>query len=262
MRDELCGEASEVAAVRVVVAGGTGRAGSEVARALHEAPEIELVGAVSRRQAGRDLGEALGGNVWDVPLAGSVAGALANAHADVLVDFTLATVAGPNAMTAIETGVRPVVGVTGIPQPDVAAVVAAARRAGLGAAFIPNFSFGAMLLQRFAVEATRFFDRVEIVERHHDGKKDAPSGTAARLARVLAEAGAQEPVPIHSVRLPGHIAHHEAVFGGLGEILTIRHDTTSRSSWGPGVRLAIREVMRRSTVAFDLADLVSESPGR
>jgi 4-hydroxy-tetrahydrodipicolinate reductase len=247
-----------VAQVRVILAGATGRAGSEVARALRHEDGIRIVGAVARRQAGSDLGVALGGEAWDVPIHPTVAKALTSARADVLVDFTLADVAGGHALAALNAGVRPVVGATGIPEADAAAIVESSARTGLGAALIPNFSFGIMLLQRFAVEALRFYPAVEIVERHHDTKKDAPSGTAARLARVLEAAGARKPVPVHSVRLPGHVAHHEVVLGGLGEILTIRHDTTSRASWGPGVALAARTVMTRPGVAFDLADLVAE----
>lgn len=245
-----------MAQVRVVLAGATGRAGSEVARALRQEEGVHLVAGVARRQAGRDLGSALGGEPWDVPIHPTVDAALSVAAADVLVDFTLADVAGAHALAALNRGVRPVVGATGIPEAEVAAIVDASARTGLGAALIPNFSFGVMLLQRFAVEALRFFPAVEVIERHHDTKKDAPSGTAARLARVLAAGGARQPVPVHSVRLPGHVAHHEVVLGGLGEILTIRHDTTSRASWGPGVALAVRAVMGRPGVALDLADLV------
>ncbi len=244
----------------MVLAGATGRAGSEVARALRHEDGIHLVAGVARRQAGHDLGTALGGEAWDVPIHATVDGALAAAGADVLVDFTLADVAGGHALAALNRGVRPVVGATGIPEAEVAAIAAASERTGLGAALIPNFSFGVMLLQRFATEALRFFPAVEVIERHHDTKKDAPSGTAARLARVLAAAGARQPVPVHSVRLPGHIAHHEVVMGGLGEILTIRHDTTSRASWGPGVALAVRTVMHRPGLARDLADLVAQGP--
>jgi len=245
-----------LAQVRVVLAGATGRAGSEVARSLRKEAGIRLVAGVARQKAGLDLGAALGGEPWDVPVRATVSEALADGGVDVLVDFTLADSAGGHALLALERGVRPVVGATGIPAAEVAAIVSAAERTGLGAALIPNFSFGVMLLQRFAVEALRFYPAVEIIERHHDTKKDAPSGTAARLARVLEEAGAKGPVPVHSVRLPGHVAHHEVVLGGLGEILTIRHDTTSRASWGPGVALAARTVMNRPGVAFDLADLV------
>jgi 4-hydroxy-tetrahydrodipicolinate reductase len=246
-----------VGELRVIMAGATGRTGREVARALHQDPDLRLVAGVARQHAGQDLGEALGEDAWDVPLLASVAEALQRARADVLVDFTLADAAGRHALLAVAHGVRPVVGTTGIPPAEVAEVAAACERAGLGGAVIANFSFGAMLLQRFAVEALRFFDAVEVIERHHAAKKDAPSGTAARLAAVLAQAGARAPVPVHSVRLPGHVAHHEVVFGGTGEILTLRHDTISRASFGPGVCLAVRAVMDRRGVAFDLADLIA-----
>lgn len=243
--------------LRVVLAGATGKTGSEIARALHGDDELDLVAAVARQRSGQDLGAVLGGQVWGVPIESDLEAVLDRERPDVLVDFTHGDVAGRHAILALEQGVRPVVGATGLPPSDLAEIERLASRRGLGAAIVPNFSFGALLLQRFAAQALQFFQSVEIIERHHQTKKDAPSGTAARLARVLAEAGAREPIPIHSLRLPGYVAQHEVVFGGPGETLSIIHESTSRASFAPGVLLAIRRVMALRGVVYDLEALLA-----
>jgi 4-hydroxy-tetrahydrodipicolinate reductase len=124
---------------------------------------------------------------------------------------------------------------------------------------VPNFSFGAVLMMRFAAQAARVFPRAEIVELHHDAKRDAPSGTATLTARRIHDAGAPLP-PIHSVRLPGLVAHQETIFGGTGETLTIRHDTLSRESFGPGILAAIRAVRGRRGLVIGLDALLDAVP--
>jgi 4-hydroxy-tetrahydrodipicolinate reductase len=242
--------------LRVIFAGATGKTGSELARGLLQEPDIALVGAVSRRAAGRDLGEALGLGPRGIPVRADLGSLLREVEADVLLDFTSPEVAGQHALLAVRHGLRPVVGTTGIPQEELSELEAECEKRGLGAVVIPNFSFGAMLLHRFAREAVRFFPRLEIVEKHHEKKKDAPSGTALRLARSLEAAGIGT-IPIHSVRLPGHVAHHEVIFGGEGEVLTLRHDTISRASFLPGVLLALRRVGEIKGVVYDLWDLLT-----
>ncbi|MDI3316542.1 MAG: 4-hydroxy-tetrahydrodipicolinate reductase [Bacillota bacterium] len=241
--------------VRVVVAGATGRTGSAVTRGLLAADGIEVVGAVAHRHAGEPLSAHLG-----VPTALQVEGDLATClereQPDVLVDFTLPAVAGGNALLALERGVRPVVGTTGLADEEVDAIRQRAQELRLGAAVIPNFSFGILLLSRFAREATRFFPKVEVVELHHDTKLDVPSGTALHLAEALEAAGARAPVPIHSVRLPGFVARHTLIFGGTGETLTLTHDSSSRDSFAPGVILAVRRVLQLDHAVFDLGELV------
>lgn len=223
---------------------------------MHDAAELDLVAAVARRGAGDDAGRRIAGTPWGVTLEADVDTALQRTRPDVLVDFTLAESGGRHALLALHRGVRPVVGTTGIPAGEIQEIERLAADLGLGAAIIANFSFGIMLLQRFAVEALRFFPAVEVVETHHATKKDAPSGTAARLRDVLLAGGARQPVPVHSLRLPGAVASHEVVCGGAGERLTLRHDTTSRASFGPGVVLACRRVMDLDRVVHDLADLL------
>jgi 4-hydroxy-tetrahydrodipicolinate reductase len=168
------------------------------------------------------------------------------ADADAMVDFTAPDVVVPNVLRALAAGVPCVVGTSGW---DTAEVAAAAQAAGLPVFFAPNFAIGAVLMMRFAEESSRFFDAAEIVELHHETKLDAPSGTAlATAARMEGE------VPIHSVRLPGLVAHQEVILGGRGETLTIRHDTTSREAFVPGVLLALtklRELPPGVTVGLD-----------
>ena len=154
--------------------------------------------------------------------------------AEVVVDFTRPDAVVPNALAAIAAGVDVVVGTSGW---DTAAVDEPARAAGVRVFFAPNFALGAVLMIRFAVEAARYLDRAEIVELHQDTKVDAPSGTARATAEALGGG-----VPIHSVRLPGLVAHQEVLLGGPGQLLTIRHDATSREAYVPGVLLALERL--------------------
>jgi 4-hydroxy-tetrahydrodipicolinate reductase len=153
----------------------------------------------------------------------------------VLVDFTQPESALPNAREALAAGVHVVIGTTGFDLDDLAGL------SGANVLVAPNFAIGAVLMMRFAAEAAALMPSAEIVELHHDKKLDAPSGTAARTAKLMKDSSGNE-VPIHSVRLPGLVAHQEVIFGGTGETLTIRHDALDRSSFMPGVLLAIRRV--------------------
>jgi 4-hydroxy-tetrahydrodipicolinate reductase len=167
---------------------------------------------------------------------------------EVVVDFTRPDTALQNALACLQAGAHVVIGTTGF---DLASLTEHSSAVGAGASpdaraanvFIaPNFAIGAVLMMRFAAEASRYMPKAEIVELHHDGKLDAPSGTAARTAQLMAEASGRQPPPIHSVRLPGIVANQEVILGDVGQTLTIRHDTTGRESFMPGVLLAIRGV--------------------
>ena len=156
--------------------------------------------------------------------------------ADVVVDFTAPGSALQNALDCLAAGVHVVIGTTGFD----AAPLAQAR--GANVLIAPNFAIGAVLMMRFAVEAARHMAAAEIIELHHDQKLDAPSGTAALTAALMAQATGGEPPPIHSVRLPGLVAHQEVILGDLGQTLTIRHDSLNRESFMPGVLLAVRRI--------------------
>jgi 4-hydroxy-tetrahydrodipicolinate reductase len=205
--------------IRVGVAGAAGRMGEAVCAAVAQADDMSLVGRADPA-LGTDLAEILSG-------------------CDVVVDFTQPDTAAENIRACLAAGVHVVVGTTGF---DLDAVTSDAQRAGANLFVAPNFAIGAVLMMRFAAEAARHMASAEIIELHHDAKLDAPSGTAARTAALMAEAaGASEP-PIHSVRLPGLVAHQEVILGDVAQTLTIRHDSMARESFMPGVLLAIRRV--------------------
>jgi 4-hydroxy-tetrahydrodipicolinate reductase len=182
---------------------------------------------------------------------GDLPAALAAGGIDVLVDFTRPEAVLANARAALEAGVHAVVGTTGLSDGQVDELRALAEAGPANAVIAPNFAVGAVLMMRFAAEASRHMRRAEIVELHHDGKLDAPSGTALRTAGLM-----EGEVPIHSVRLPGLVAHQEVILGGLGETLTIRHDSLSRESFMPGVVLAVRAVADRPGLTMGLEPIL------
>jgi 4-hydroxy-tetrahydrodipicolinate reductase len=208
--------------IRVVVAGAAGRMGETVCAAIDRAEDLQLSG-----RADPLLGVALDDVLTD---------------ADVVVDFTHPESALDNALACVRAGVHVVIGTTGFdPAPLADVATPAGTRAG-NVFIAPNFAIGAVLMMRFAAEAARHMSRAEIIELHHDAKLDAPSGTAARTAELMAAASGDGLPPIHSVRLPGLVAHQEVILGDLAQTLTIRHDTISRESFMPGVLLAVRRV--------------------
>jgi 4-hydroxy-tetrahydrodipicolinate reductase len=199
---------------RVAVAGAAGRMGQAVCAAVEGAEDLELGGRADPA-LGTELAAVLG-------------------DADVVVDFTRPDQALDNARACLEAGVHVVIGTTGF---DLGGLREAARGASANAFVAPNFAIGAVLMMRFAAEAARHMDAAAIIEYHHPAKLDAPSGTAKRTAELM-----DGDVPIHSVRLPGIVADQEVIFGGEAQTLTIRHATTDRTSFMPGVLLAVRRV--------------------
>lgn len=247
--------------IRVVVAGATGKAGREMVRAVVRDQGFALVGAVALNGVGIDIGELLGlesGNTG-VQVKTSLEDALKTGlQADVLLDFTNPAAARKTVPAAVAAGIAPVVGTTGFETADINYFADLCRARELGGAFIANFSVGVMLMMRFAEEARRFLPHVEIIEMHHHTKLDAPSGTAvrtrARLEKALGDLTAP-PVAVHSVRLPGLVAHQEVIFGGPGQILTIRHDAPSREAYVPGVLMTSKWVLKEKRIAFDLEEV-------
>jgi 4-hydroxy-tetrahydrodipicolinate reductase len=216
--------------IRVVLAGASGRTGTPVAAALEAASDIALVARVAPSLAGAGAGR-----------YGSLGEALGAAPADVLVDLTRPELGELHALAALAQGLAVVLGTTGLDAAAHERLGDAARTAGLPVFYAPNFALGAVLAMRFAEQAAALLPHAEIVELHSQHKRDAPSGTAAATAgRIRAVTGRD--VPIHSVRLPGLVAHQETLLGGEGELLTIRHDAISREAFAPGVLLAVRRV--------------------
>ncbi len=207
--------------IEVVVAGAAGRMGQTVCAAVEGAEDMELVGRAD-------------------PLLESTLEELLPL-AEVVVDFTQPDTALANALACVGAGVHVVIGTTGFDQEPLRAALNAGGTQSK-ALIAPNFAIGAVLMMRFAAEAARHMQKAEIVELHHDGKLDAPSGTAARTAELMADATGGPQPPIHSVRLPGLVASQEVILGDLAQTLTIRHDTTGRESFMPGVLLAVRAV--------------------
>ncbi len=223
--------------LRIALRGASGRLGRVVEEALAEVPDLEVTARPGR-------GEALGG--------------ILPGQADILLDLT-----APDALADLDAAIGPgrwvVVGTSGVGEAELSRWRARLGNGAGAVLVVPNFALGAVLLQRFAAEAVRWLPAVEIVELHHAGKKDSPSGTAAETARRIAAArgdgrsaagsaegpfrgGRVHGIPIHSVRLPGLLAHQEVLFGGAGEVLSLRHDTLDRKAFVPGILLALRKV--------------------
>jgi 4-hydroxy-tetrahydrodipicolinate reductase len=205
--------------IKVVVSGAAGRMGQAVCETVEAATDTELVGRADPA-LGVALEEVLG-------------------VADVVVDFTRPDTALGNAQACLAAGVHAVVGTTGF---DLEALRGAAEASGANCFVAPNFAIGAVLLMEVSQTIARHMPECEIVELHHDRKLDAPSGTAKRTAELISAAGGNVHEPIHSVRLPGLVAHQEVVFGGEGQTLSLRHDSIDRRSFMPGVLLAVRKV--------------------
>jgi 4-hydroxy-tetrahydrodipicolinate reductase len=202
--------------IRVAVAGAAGKMGATVCDAVNGADDMELTGRA------------------DPALGTTLAEVLPNA--DVVVDFTRPDTALQNALDCVAAGVHVVIGTTGFDAEPLRSA------SGANVFIAPNFAIGAVLMMRFAAEAAKHMAKAEIIELHHDGKLDKPSGTAARTAELMAQASGKEAPPIHSVRLPGMVANQEVILGDVGQTLTIRHDTIDRVSFMPGVLLAVRRV--------------------
>ncbi len=225
--------------LRVAVAGVSGRMGHVAHAAINAAPDLTFAGGFARHE-----------NTEEHTYA-DLAHLLRVERPDVLVDLTLHPFSVNVAMACISHNVRPVIGVSGWSSEEIASLDAVARTHEIGAMHVPNFALGAVLMMRFAEQAARFFPTAEIIELHHDGKLDAPSATSrATAARI--DAVTHRMPPIHSVRLRGLVAHQEVLFGGDGEVLTIRHDSLSRDSFAAGMVLAIRRVMHLHGVEVGL----------
>ena len=217
--------------IRVAVSGAAGKMGATVCGAVEGAEDMELCGRADP-SLGVGLPEVL-------------------ADADVVVEFSTPDTALGNAKACLDAGVHVVVGTTGF---DLDALRKAAEASEANCFVAPNFAIGAVLLMEAAQLVAKHMPECEIVELHHDRKLDAPSGTAKRTAELIAAAGGKVHEPIHSVRLPGLVAHQEVIFGGEGQTLAVRHDSIDRASFMPGVVLAVREVARlpeRFTVGLE-----------
>ncbi len=258
--------------IRVLVAGAGGRMGREVVKAVTAEADMELVAAVDPAHAGETLPDECG---CTLAVLGDLGEAIAATKPQVMVDFTHPEAVESNVRAALAGGVDCVVGTTGIPE-DTFRALASNAPTGTCLFVAPNFAIGAVLMMLFAEQAARLMPHAEVVELHHDRKADAPSGTAMRTARLIAGARDGAPngpgretevaegargalvngVPVHSVRLPGLVAHQEVIFGGQGQTLSIRHDSIDRTSFMPGVVLAVRKVGALDGLVIGLESLL------
>jgi len=259
--------------IKVVVQGALGRMGREVINALCNEPEMQIVGAVELQAAEDYLN--LPDSSGKVPFSSDLGYILTKCHPDVLVDFTIAQATMLAVRIATKQGVNLVVGTTGLTPGDIDEIEQLTRAHRVGAVVAPNFALGAVLMIHLAKLAAKYLDYAEIIELHHHQKVDAPSGTALSTAKAMAQArgkpfyhpseskrvsgsrGEQvEGITIHSVRLPGLMAHQEVILGTTGQTLSIRHDTINRECYMPGVILAIKEVVKRQGLVYGLDALL------
>jgi len=241
--------------ISTIINGANGRMGQEAVRAIEQDPELTLLAKADRDD-----------NLFDL---------IREHSAQVVVDFTVASSAFENTITILKAGARPVVGTTGFLPEQITEIKKLAHEKNLGVIIAPNFSIGAVLMMKYAQDAAKYFNHVEIIELHHDKKEDSPSGTAVKTAEMIAETltpstqktkehetipGARGAnhlnIPIHAIRLPGLLAHQEVIFGSLGETLTIRHDTINRECFMPGVKLACKKVMEKNEVIYGLENIL------
>lgn len=256
--------------IKVLVAGANGKMGKQVVQMVLKDLELEYVGGVdiSKDESFEQLGSS--------KIYTSLSEAIINEKPDVLVDFTRPDAVKENIEIAIKMGVSPVVGTTGLTLDDVSYLDKLAKEAEVGGIVAPNFAIGAVLMMRFAGMAARYMPNVEIIELHHDQKLDAPSGTAIKTAELIAKerqliqqgnpdekeiiagsrGGEYSGFRIHSLRLPGLVAHQEVIFGDQGQTLTIRHDSINRESFMPGVNLAIKKVKSFTGIIYGLEHLL------
>jgi len=279
----------QTGSIPVVVTGALGRMGAEVIRAVHAAPDCHLVGAVDNTpgKEGHDVGELLGLSALDVAVTADLEGCLCSASqavrdagpgkGAVMVDFTHPSVVYANTRAAIAYGVHPVIGTTGLSPAQLDDLQTFSVKASIGGAVIPNFSVGMVLLQQAAAAAARFYDHAELTELHHNRKADAPSGTCIKTAELMEELGKQfnatevdehesldgsrggqrpSGLRLHSLRLPGLVAHQEVMFGSPGETYTLRHDTIDRAAYMPGVLLCVRKVRQLQALVYGLERLL------
>ena len=259
--------------IKVVIHGAAGKVGQVLVDTFSREAAVKLVGAVDVKAPADKI---VLPDRSTIPFSSNLEGILNSARPDVMVDFTVAAATMPAVRVATSYKINIVIGTTGLSAADVAEIAKLARDNQVGVVLASNFALGAVLMMYFAKIAAKYMDYAEIIELHHQTKDDAPSGTALNTARAMAEyrgrpfseavdAGKNyasrgqnsSGIPIHSVRLPGLVAHQEVILGGLGQTLTIRHDTINRECYVPGVLLAVQEVVKQKGLTQGLDNLLS-----
>jgi 4-hydroxy-tetrahydrodipicolinate reductase len=261
--------------INVLLCGAAGKMGREITRAIAGVPDLELVGAVDLIRVGEDAGLLAGIRPLGITVSDSLPEMLARKKAHVLADFTSPLAVMENIKLALQHRVPAVVGTTGLGDDELQSIRQWVEQYATGAIIAPNFALGAVLMMKMVQLCARYFTAVEIIEMHHDEKLDAPSGTALQTARLIgdsigavmqerekfekipgARGGRVSGIPVHSVRLPGLVAHQEVIFGGAGQLLTLRHDAFTRECFIPGLLLAIRRAPRNEKFIFGIENLL------
>lgn len=261
--------------IRVLVVGACGRMGREVVKAVLADPELQLAGAVDKINQNKDIGLCIGLEQSNVIIRNDLGAALELEQPRVVVDFTTPASIMQNLREIAAHKVHAVVGTTGLTPENLQEISNLCSAHNVNILVAPNFAIGALLMMRFAAQAARYFSQVEIIELHHDQKLDAPSGTAIKTAEMIiagrngscqknlseekikgVRGGEMGGIHLHSIRLPGLIAHQEVIFGGEGQTLTIRHDSLSRESFMPGVMIGIKKVLDTPGFTYGLDQII------
>lgn len=262
--------------IKVIIAGPRGRMGKEAVELVNRTDNFELLAVVDHKNDGMQLGDLEGFAQIDVPIYTDLERCFQDNRADVLIDLTTPEFGMYHTTTALKYNVRPVVGTTGFSKQDLEELETICRDKELGCIIAPNFAIGAVLMMKFSQMAAKYFNDVEIIEMHHDKKLDAPSGTAVKTAEMISSVriakkqghpneketitGARgadiDGMHIHSVRLPGLIAHQQVLFGSEGQSLTIRHDSYNRASFMSGVKVAVETVMKINSFVYGLENIL------
>ncbi len=262
--------------INIIVAGPRGRMGSEALRMIEKHEDLSLVACLDMENSGMKVNEIPGLPNFDAEIYTDIDACFQEAKADVLIDLTTPEVGYEHTKAAIEYGIRPVVGTTGFTKDQLQELTDLAEEKGIGAVIAPNFAIGAVLMMEFSKWAAKYFPDVEIIEKHHDQKLDAPSGTAIKTAELIqhertskvqghpdeketitgARGADMDGMRIHSLRLPGLVAHQEVIFGGPGENLTIKHDSFHRQSFMSGIKFSIDHVMKLDVLVYGLENLL------
>ncbi|WP_338749646.1 4-hydroxy-tetrahydrodipicolinate reductase [Bacillus sp. FJAT-52991] len=262
--------------IKVIIAGPRGRMGKEAVKMVQATEHFQLVAVLDRKYDGQLLSEIEGFQGVDVPVYIDIDQCFSEKQADVLIDLTTPETGYVHTKKALENNIRPVVGTTGFTDEQLKELTALAEEKEIGCIIAPNFAIGAILMMKFSEMAAKYFQDVEIIELHHDQKLDAPSGTALKTTQMMSQvreakkqghpeeketiSGARganiDGMHVHSVRLPGLIAHQQVIFGADGQTLTIRHDSYNRASFMSGVKVCVETVMNVKTLIYGMEHII------
>lgn len=262
--------------ISIIIAGPRGKMGSEAIQMVEQAEDLTLAACIDRKNGGMQMKDVDGLPDLEVPIFEEAEACFHTAEADVLVDLTAPEAVFEHAKQALNYRVRPIIGTSGMTEEEIEILTQIASETNTGCVIAPNFAIGAVLMMEFAKMAANHFPDVDIIEKHHDQKRDAPSGSAVKTAQLISETREtkqqghpeeSESIPgargatvdgmhIHSVRLPGLVAHQEVIFGGSGQSLTIKHDSFNRGSFMDGIHFCVQKVMEMNHLIYGMENLL------